>query len=40
MRRGWITEMKGKGIDGEVLVNDARAMIAKHTGAPNCAGLI
>jgi TRAP-type C4-dicarboxylate transport system substrate-binding protein len=31
----WVTEMKGKGIDGEVLVNDARAMIAKHTGASN-----
>jgi TRAP-type transport system periplasmic protein len=30
---GWIAEMKGKGIDGQALVNDAQAMIAKHAGA-------
>lgn len=32
---GWITEMKGKRIDGEVLVNDARAMVAKYAGTAN-----
>jgi TRAP-type C4-dicarboxylate transport system substrate-binding protein len=31
----WIAEMKGKGIDGELLVKDAKAMIAKYAGAPN-----
>ncbi len=28
----WIAEMKTKGIDGQALVNDARAMIAKYAG--------
>lgn len=31
----WIAEMKGKGIDGQTLVNDATAMISKYAGAPN-----
>jgi hypothetical protein len=26
----WITEMKGKNIDGAKLVSEARALIAKH----------
>ncbi len=29
----WIAEMKGKGIDGQALINDARALIAKYAGA-------
>ncbi len=29
---GWIAEMKGKGFDGEALVADARALIAKYAG--------
>ncbi|WP_026380721.1 TRAP transporter substrate-binding protein [Afifella pfennigii] len=28
----WIAEMKEKGIDGEALVSDAKALIAKHAG--------
>jgi TRAP-type C4-dicarboxylate transport system substrate-binding protein len=28
----WIAEMKGKGIDGQALVEDARALIAKYAG--------
>jgi TRAP-type C4-dicarboxylate transport system substrate-binding protein len=28
----WVAEMKGKGIDGQILINDARAMIAKFAG--------
>jgi TRAP-type C4-dicarboxylate transport system substrate-binding protein len=32
---GWVAEMKGKNIDGQALVNDARALIAKYAGAPN-----
>ena len=28
----WIAEMKGKGIDGQMLVNDVRALIAKYAG--------
>jgi TRAP-type transport system periplasmic protein len=31
----WIAEMKAKNIDGRVLVDDARAMIAKVAGAPS-----
>jgi TRAP-type C4-dicarboxylate transport system substrate-binding protein len=31
----WIAEMKAKGIDGQALINDARALIAKYAGAPN-----
>lgn len=27
----WIAEMKGKGVDGQVLVDEARALIAKHS---------
>jgi len=30
----WIAEMKAKGIDGQALIDDARAMIAKYAGAP------
>ena len=32
MINGWVTEMKGKNIDGQTLVDDARAMIAKYAG--------
>ncbi len=28
----WIAEMKAKGIDGQALINDARALIAKYAG--------
>ena len=28
----WIADMKSKGIDGKVLVDDARAMIARYAG--------
>jgi TRAP-type C4-dicarboxylate transport system substrate-binding protein len=31
----WIAEMKAKGIDGATLVNDGRAMIARHAGPDN-----
>ena len=27
----WIAEMKGKGVDGQALVDEARALIAKHS---------
>lgn len=30
---GWAAEMKGKGIDAQALINDARAMIAKYAGS-------
>jgi TRAP-type transport system periplasmic protein len=29
---GWVAEMKAKSIDGQTLINDARAMIAKYAG--------
>jgi TRAP-type transport system periplasmic protein len=32
VRDAWITEMKGKSIDGEALVKDAEAAIAKYAG--------
>ena len=28
----WIAEMKSKGIDGQALVNDVRALVAKYAG--------
>jgi TRAP-type C4-dicarboxylate transport system substrate-binding protein len=28
----WIAEMKAKGIDGQTLINDARALVAKYAG--------
>jgi TRAP-type C4-dicarboxylate transport system substrate-binding protein len=28
----WIAEMKGKGVDGQALVNDVRALVAKYAG--------
>ena len=31
----WIAEMKGKGINGQLLIDDAKAMIAKYAGATN-----
>jgi hypothetical protein len=30
--QAWIAEMKSKGIDGQALVDDARALIAKYAG--------
>jgi TRAP-type C4-dicarboxylate transport system substrate-binding protein len=30
---GWIAEMSGKGLDGKALVEEARALIAKHSGS-------
>jgi TRAP-type C4-dicarboxylate transport system substrate-binding protein len=30
---GWVTETKGKGFDGQLLVDDFRALIAKYAGA-------
>lgn len=30
----WIAEMKGKGIDGDALVKDVEALVAKYAGAP------
>jgi hypothetical protein len=27
----WISAMKGRGINGQVLLDDARAMVAKYT---------
>jgi TRAP-type C4-dicarboxylate transport system substrate-binding protein len=32
---GWVAEMKGRNIDGQALLDDARAMIAKYAGAAN-----
>jgi TRAP-type C4-dicarboxylate transport system substrate-binding protein len=32
---GWVAELKGKGIDGQALINDARADIAKYAGSEN-----
>jgi len=31
IEQAWIAEMKGKGLDGDTLVGDARALIQKHT---------
>ena len=28
----WIAEMKSKGVDGQALVNDVRALVAKYAG--------
>jgi len=33
MNDAWVNEMKGKNIDGKVLLDDLRGMIAKHAGA-------
>src|SRR5690606_36086325 len=30
----WAAEMKGKGIDGEALIKDVEALVAKYAGAP------
>ncbi len=32
--QAWIAEMKARGIDGQALVDDARALIAKYAGPP------
>ena len=32
MNDAWVNEMKGKNIDGKVLLDDLRGMIAKHAG--------
>ena len=32
---GWVADMKGKGIDGQVLIDDMKAMISKYAGPEN-----
>jgi TRAP-type C4-dicarboxylate transport system substrate-binding protein len=31
VEKGWVAEMSGKGIDAQALVDDAKALIAKHS---------